>query len=1066
MNIDSEEDDVKTVSMMKLYFKLQEEYTKKYGENAVLFMQVGAFYESYATDKIGFKIAKLDGIINATLTRKNKKKKEDPSISNPYLLGFPVVSLQKNLKILVKKGYTVVLYDQIQKIVSREISDKKSGEIVLKENIQTDRVFGGVFTAGTYINENSIHENSYLMCVYIAEEKQLKGSSLYAYGLTMVDMITGKTFVHEFYGKRSDEKFGTDEINRLIAGYNPKKIIYYMHILGDIDKYNDKFKLFKQYVNFNETTDNFYHYHNSSGSDTIELLTKHTFDPVIQNEYLSKIFGIDKKKLINGATSIEMLDLEKYQYGVISLMIMLQFISKHNVVLIDNITKPHIYEFTEHLILGNNAVGQLNVIDSGSLDVSNTKFRSLFDVVNKTKTLMGRRLLKESLLNPLSQKNKSTLKKRYDMITELMQFNKLSELTKSMAKISDIERLHRKMATNKMSPYELVQLDICYKSISAVISTIRESKLSLSKLIDDKHLKNFMSIQFEFEKIFDFDSMKLYMNFNDIQQNIFKDGINPKLTEMINSIDYAKNVIVATGDYFYSLIKKEIVLKKGETEIFELCNNKADGWFLKINNARGKILMEKIKNLPSEIKIKDSNGKKIILDKSTIKFKNLASKTNIIIESLKNHSDDIVINKFKLNELTKIEFYKQLGLFYDKYHISLYAVSDYIAMIDFMMSGAIVAKEYSYCRPIMSDSTESLDSYISAKLLRHPIIERLCTDTEYVPNDISLGNVPDKPNQNGILLYGLNSSGKSALMKSVGLAIILAQIGYFVPSSEFKYEPYTSILARITGNDNMFKAQSSFILETVELDAIVNRTLENGATTLVIGDEVCNSTEVTSAISLIVATLVHLSEQSASFIFSSHFHELNDIDEIKQLKNMRICHLHVEIHSENNVKYYRNLRDGSGLAVYGLTVAKSVIKNEKFIHLAETIKKRLLGETDKEIVTKKSNYNKKLIVRSCAICMYTPTHEHAKELETHHINFQENCSSDGKILAKPYLHKNGLYNLVVLCRKCHNLVHNNKIIINGYVSTSIGPILDYKQIFTDDLNNTIKIKKQLLLETN
>ena len=1076
INIDNgaDETEVKTASMMKLYFKLQEEYSKKYGEKTVLFMQVGAFYESYATNKSSFDIGQLTGIINATLTRKNKKKKEEPSISNPYLLGFPTASLQKNLKLLIKKGYTVVLYDQVQKIVSREISDKKTGEITLKENIQTDRVFAGVFTIGTYINENNTYDNSYLMCIYIAEETQLRGLPIYAYGLTMVDMITGKTFIHQFYGKQNDERFGTDEINRLIAGYNPKKIIYYIHTVSHPEKYTEKFNSFKEYVNFNETTDNFYFYFDSVGSDSIELLTKHTFDNTIQNEYLSKIFGIDKKKLVNEMSVIEILDLEKHPYGLISLMIMLQFVSKHNVVLIDNIIKPYIYEFTEHLILGNNAIGQLNVIDSGNLEIINSKYTSLFDVVNKTKTLMGRRLLKESLLNPLSQKNKSSIKKRYDMISELIKYENLSDLVKKMAKISDVERLHRKMATNKMSPYDLVQLDTCYKSISDVISTIRESKLLIADLIDEKHLKNFISIQFQYDKIFDFDIMKSYTNFNDIQQNIFKDGINNKLSDMIGNIDYAKNIITATGDYFYSLIKKDVVLKRGESEIFELCNNKADGWFLKINNSRGKLLMDKLSKVSNLIKIRDSNGDKIILDKSTIKFKNLSSKTNIIIESLKNHSDDIVVNKFKLNELTKIEFYKQLTKLYEKYHISLYSVSEYIANIDFLISGALVAEEYSYCRPKINNSdksNKSSPSYLIAKSLRHPIIERLCKDTEYIPNDISLGNVPGKFSDNGILLYGLNSSGKSALMKSVGLAVILAQIGYFVPASEFIYEPYMSIFARINGNDNMFKGQSSFLLETFELDAIINRTdgstesgSYSGVNTLVIGDEVCRGTESVSGIAIVAATLVHLSEANTSFIFSSHLHELNDIPEITNLSNLRIYHLHVEYDTKIDAfKYFRKLRHGSGPTVYGLMVAKTVIKNTNFINLAETIKKRLLGEHQKDLVSKKSNYNKKLVVRSCSICSYTPINTTDKELETHHIHFQENCSSDGKILEKPYLSKNEKYNLVVLCRKCHESVHRDEINIRGYINTSIGPILDYVQKFKsfDEILADSKIKRQI-----
>jgi DNA mismatch repair protein MutS len=125
-------------------------------------------------------------------------------------------------------------------------------------------------------------------------------------------------------------------------------------------------------------------------------------------------------------------------------------------------------------------------------------------------------------------------------------------------------------------------------------------------------------------------------------------------------------------------------------------------------------------------------------------------------------------------------------------------------------------------------------------------------------------------------------------------------------------------------------------------------------------------------------------------------------------------------------------------------VAKYLIKNKKFINRAEIIKKRLMLEHQIDIPAKTSKYNKELLVKNCLICGYKPIKDTDKELESHHINFQKDCWADGKIKEKPYLSKNRLYNLVVLCRKCHNKVHQGEIIIKGYADTSIGPQLDYK----------------------
>ena len=308
-------------------------------------------------------------------------------------------------------------------------------------------------------------------------------------------------------------------------------------------------------------------------------------------------------------------------------------------------------------------------------------------------------------------------------------------------------------------------------------------------------------------------------------------------------------------------------------------------------------------------------------------------------------------------------------------------------------------------------------------------------------------------------------------MKAIGIAIILAQIGYYVPAEEFIYEPYMALYARITGNDNIFKGLSSFALEMTELDAILLRTEKQGSATLVIGDEVCRGTEDTSGIALVASALVSLSECKATFIFSSHLHQLPDIDEVKALNNLRLFHLRVEYDEENDCLIFdRKLTPGSGPKVYGLMVAKYLIKNPKFINRAEIIKKRLMGELKVELPIKQSNYNKDLLVKNCAICDYSPTADYCKELESHHIHFQKDCLADGKIKEKPYLSKNRLYNLVVLCRKCHVKVHKGEITIKGYDDTSIGPLLNYKidiqKRISNELNAISKLHKTKKLGLN
>ena len=271
-----------------------------------------------------------------------------------------------------------------------------------------------------------------------------------------------------------------------------------------------------------------------------------------------------------------------------------------------------------------------------------------------------------------------------------------------------------------------------------------------------------------------------------------------------------------------------------------------------------------------------------------------------------------------------------------------------------------------------------------------------------------------------------------------------------------------ALYARITGNDNIFKGLSSFALEMTELDAILMRTEKLGANTIVIGDEICRGTEDISGISIVASALVSLSECKSTFIFSSHLHELPNIDEVKALNNLRLYHLRVEYDEENDCLLFdRKLTPGSGPKVYGLMVARFLIKNQKFISRAELIKKRIMKEDKMDLPVKTSNYNKDLLVKSCAICDYAPTNNYYKELESHHIHFQKDCLEDGRIKQKPYLSKNRLYNLVVLCRKCHTKVHKGEIVIKGYDDTSIGPLLNYNIDIDKTINNQLHKLSQI-----
>ncbi|AAV50628.1 DNA mismatch repair ATPase MutS [Acanthamoeba castellanii mimivirus] len=1065
MKYSSDSEDNKKETIYTYYFTEQEKYAKIYGSKTLVFIQIGKFYEAYCTRKKGYvNLAELEPLLNIKFIRRDDKPIKDGKPPKPNQFGINCVAISKNLSIMVNHGYTVVLFDQ-----------KSDGETIERECV-------GVYSPGTYLSDIQMQEANYLLSVYISEEKQLTcNKNLMAIGLSLVDISTGTNIIHEFYSNKFDERFGLDELVRMMQTFRPVESVIYYHPVNIDESAIKNVKLYLELDKYHNV--HFYIYHNNKGEDALNLLTENSFKINFQNDYLAQIYEMNNQLTLNKKQSpLEILGLERRNYAAVSLMMMLKYIAEHNVLLLKNLSYPEIYLYNKHLILGNNAIEQLNVIDSNNLELYNSKISSVFDVINKTSTPMGKRFLKDNLLNPLSQENKKEIIKRYDYIEALIQGNIFKEIKTELKNIYDIERLHRRMAVGAIVPYEFTRLDNYYKATNRVYSVIKDNDV-IKSIIPMNIFKEFVEYQVKYNKEFDTEKMANHANFGEISESFFRKGIHEDLDKIQEKIDYIQSLIKSTNYYFTSIIKDKCK-KLGNKEILSMESNDREGYYFTISKSNEKILKQEIDKKKGIIKIDLTIGETLDIKKDDIVFKQLPKgRTKVFMAQLAEYTIKLPSLTEKLTELIKKKFIKSMVTYYSNHKSMLHQITRFVSEIDFLVSGAIVAKEYYYCKPsILSEN--SIPSYLQAKDLRHVIVERLCDETVYVPNDIELGNVPniihtknkkdssieevsidetDKFKKvlgkkcNGIVLFSNNWAGKSTCMKSVGIAIILAQIGYYVPATEFNYEPYMALYARITGNDNIFKGLSSFALEMTELDAILMRTEKQGSNTLVIGDEVCKGTEDISGRAIVASALVSLSECDSTFIFSSHLHDIQNIDEVKSLNNLRVYHLRTEYDEENDcIIFDRKLMPGSGPSVYGLLVARYLVKNPKFINRAEIIKKRLTNDINVNLIPKKSNYNKDLLVKQCMICRYIPTTEYHKELESHHIHFQKNCWTDGKIKEKPYLSKNKLYNLVVLCRKCHNKVHQGEIIINGYTDTTIGPLLDYNMDIKKKIINGIK----------
>ena len=355
-------------------------------------------------------------------------------------------------------------------------------------------------------------------------------------------------------------------------------------------------------------------------------------------------------------------------------------------------------------------------------------------------------------------------------------------------------------------------------------------------------------------------------------------------------------------------------------------------------------------------------------------------------------------------------------------------LEQWIARVDMACTIARVSVERGFVRP---EIVAGEGASVEARGLRHPLIEAQQSRVEYVKHDVSLTQ-----DSHGWLVYGMNASGKSSLMKAVGVATILAQCGCYVPATTFQFSPFRALFTRILNTDNLWAGLSSFAVEMTELADILRRADQ---WSLVLGDEVCSGTESMSAMALVGASLEHLSSRRARYIFATHLHGLQSIPTVAALKGLKVWHLQVRYDLKTQrLVYDRTLHSGAGSSLYGLEVARAMAIPFDVLESAHKIRKELVG-VKSEQEAPLSSWNSALQRRACEKC----GSENVRELEAHHI--EERATAHNGRLADG-THMNNIRNLVVLCEECHDKVHKNEIAVGPVVQTSEGEVRDIREL--------------------
>ena len=783
----------------------------------------------------------------------------------------------------------------LDRYLSRLIATKKYTIVVVKQKGEmpnVKRYVSNIISPGTnfeYLSEPS--ENN-IVSLMIDEN-----AGIYSVGYAAIDASSGKTICNEIHSTRDDKTYALDEAFNLLQTYTTSEVIITLE-----GKETDK-KWLLHYLEL----ESLHH-----------TLNTKRFKIHFQNELFTRVFNIN-----SFFSAIKFLDLERHPYTTESLAVLIDFIIEHDESIIEKMNKPQFLGNNRYMYIDNNAMEQLSVISRDPSDIT------LLDLIDKTSTAFGKRLLKERLLNPICDKD--LLEERYNL-TELL-LPSIDRFETHLKQIYDLERITRRIKLRKLHPVELTYIAMSLEAVLKLLDDARGNGLEVeSKLYDEtKEMLKVLDDTFELDVCARF-------RIEQINDNLFKDGIYPAIDSIVKRQQKEVDKMDDVVSHVESLFEKD-KLFSGTTRYTTVSYLESEGYFLNLTKNRFTLIEKSLKD--SFVTIDDQHH--FFKDFNYKYLKNAVKVQAPLFEEITRNYETAQV---KLVSLAKQRYLESLDLLENRFSLLLDKLISFIANIDVAISNAKCAKKMNLSRPLIEEG-----NFYEATALRHPIIEANDERGIYVPNDVFLGadnstahnhitlNASDGEDVLGVLLYSINSSGKSSLMKSIGLSVVLAQAGFFVPAVELRFGLYDKPFTRIVSQDNLYKGLSTFAVEMMELKNIFNRADERS---LVLGDEISQGTETESALAIVSSAILKLISLKSTFIFATHLHQLGSIPQLQNLKHLIFLHLGIKYDETNDTLVYnRVLQLGRGDNLYGLEFAKSLHMDRESLQMSQTIRENL-----------------------------------------------------------------------------------------------------------------------------
>jgi DNA mismatch repair protein MutS len=708
--------------------------------------------------------------------------------------------------------------------ICEQLEDPKFAKKLVKRGIIE------LVTPGVTYNDNVLvqKENNFLASVHLDS----------VIGVSFLDVSTG-----EFYLTQGSAEY----VDKLLQSFNPSEVLVQRNKRKNfVDLFGDKYYLtvFDDWV----FTDDY----------AFEVLTKHF------NTSSLKGFGVDDfpKGIVAAGAAIHYL-IETH-HDKIGHIVSLSRIDQGQYVWLDKFT-----------------IRNLEL-----LHTANSNAKTLIEVVDKTVSPMGSRLMRRWIALPL--KNKEQIVARYDVVAYFLEHRDLIQKFQDiMRMVGDLERLISKVSLAKVNPRELIQVGRALDQIELLKKSCQESDYQPLSVFADQ-LNPCKVIRERLKKELNPDAPALIS-----KGNFISDGIDPELDDL-------RNLSRSGKDYLMNIQKREMertgisTLKVGYNNVF--------GYYLEVTNSHKQ-------KVPQE----------------WIRKQTLTNAERYITEELKEYEQKILGAEEKISSIEQ-RLYAELVNAVAEFVEPIQVNASLVARIDCLVSFADISLKNNYVRPEIDDSF-----VLDIKDGRHPVIEQMMPAGEnYIANDVYL----DRDKQQIIIITGPNMSGKSALLRQTALIVLMAQMGCFIPAGAARIGMVDKIFTRVGASDNISSGESTFMVEMNETASILNNI---SARSLVLLDEIGRGTSTYDGISIAWAITEFLHEQPncrAKVMFATHYHELNEME----ASFPRIKNYHVTVKEMGNkVIFLRKLKRGGSAHSFGIHVAAMAGMPKKVVERADSL---------------------------------------------------------------------------------------------------------------------------------